>query len=85
MSEKKKRVIHVDDLVIHAENVIIEPRRQRPDDRPRRMDPFFGNPRYQEAEAAEAEVETEEVNEEAEATEEADTNDEQQRPPFSWI
>lgn len=75
----KKRIIKVDDLVIYADNVTVEPRRPDRDrddhDRPHRerplFDPFLG-PRRQEVE--------EEVHEEAEETEEGDD-----RPPFSWI
>ncbi|SFJ66392.1 hypothetical protein SAMN04487936_103242 [Halobacillus dabanensis] len=46
MSEKK-RVIHVKDLVIKADNVVIEPQRndRRDHDRDDRIDPFFGGPR----------------------------------------
>lgn len=42
----KKRVIHVNDLVIHADNVIIEPRHHdRSDNSDDRVDPFFGRRR----------------------------------------
>ncbi|KHE72056.1 hypothetical protein [Halobacillus sp. BBL2006] len=50
MSEKKKRVIKVDDLFIEAENVVINQRHRgweenRHDDR---VDPFFGPRRRRE-------------------------------------
>ncbi|MGR9050813.1 hypothetical protein ACQ4XT_19430 [Halobacillus faecis] len=44
MSDKKK-VIHVKDLVIKADNVVIEPQRDDRHDRDDRVDPFFGGPR----------------------------------------
>ncbi|MCA1022476.1 hypothetical protein GLW04_01160 [Halobacillus litoralis] len=47
MSEKKK-VIHVKDLVIKADNVIIEPQHRGRHDRDEssdRVDPFFGRKR----------------------------------------
>ena len=75
----KKRVIKVDDLVIYADNVTVEPRRPGRDrddqDRPL-FDPFLG-PRRQN-------VEKEEVHEEAEETEE-ENEEGDDRPPFSWI
>ncbi|MRH43408.1 hypothetical protein GH741_12030 [Aquibacillus halophilus] len=40
MSEKKRKVIYVKDLVIKAENVRIE--QPAPQPRPRPFDPFFG-------------------------------------------
>ncbi|MYL32207.1 hypothetical protein GLW08_05485 [Pontibacillus yanchengensis] len=80
MSEKR-RVIKVDEVLIQADNVVIEPRRDRHDDRKddRRdgrnpFDSLFG-PRRMEVEEAETE-EKEEVTEE---------NEGEQRPPFSWI
>ncbi|QHE51482.1 hypothetical protein [Pontibacillus sp. HMF3514] len=72
MSDRKK-VINVDNLVIYADNVTLEPRR-RPHDRPP-FDPFFG-PRGQEVEE-EQEEKVEEVEEQEE--------EEDDRPPFSWI
>ncbi|WP_226577008.1 hypothetical protein [Halobacillus litoralis] len=49
MSERKK-VIRVKDLVIQADNVIIEPqRRNRHEDREDWVDPFFGPRRRVEA------------------------------------
>ncbi|GGB40347.1 hypothetical protein F3157_16435 [Virgibacillus dakarensis] len=75
MSDKKK-VIHVKDLVIKADNVHIEPRR------PHRYDPFFGGRRMDEqhesAEAAGDERENE--HEHADESEDRDN-----RGPFSWI
>jgi hypothetical protein len=47
MSEKK-RVIHVKDLVIKADNVVIEPQQNDRHDREDRVDPFFGGPRRRE-------------------------------------
>ncbi|QST00846.1 hypothetical protein IMZ31_04535 [Pontibacillus sp. ALD_SL1] len=85
MSEKRKKVIHVDEVIIKAENVVIEP--QRPHRRDRndedRFDPFFGPRRAQvesetEEEHVELEEEVEEVHEEGEEGED-------RRPPFSWI
>ncbi|MCD5324659.1 MULTISPECIES: hypothetical protein [Pontibacillus] len=84
MSEKRKKVIHVDEVIIKAENVVIEP--QRPHRRDRHeggnFDPFFGPRRAQvedvtEEEHVEVEEEVEEVHEEEEG--------EDRRPPFSWI
>ncbi|ELK45183.1 hypothetical protein QRD89_05880 [Halobacillus sp. ACCC02827] len=58
MSEKKK-VIHVKDLIIKADNVIIEPQHHRPDhhgqkDRDDFVDPFFGGRRHREEAAEES-------------------------------
>ncbi|RWZ55121.1 hypothetical protein EQV77_10745 [Halobacillus fulvus] len=51
MSEKKK-VIHVNDLVIKADNVIIEPQHhdRHKDHRRDRVDPFFGRRKGRESE-----------------------------------
>ncbi|KGX85431.1 hypothetical protein [Pontibacillus marinus] len=76
MSDRKK-VIKVDDLVIYADNVFVEPRR-RPHNRPP-FDPFFG-PRGSRGQ------EEEEVKEETvEEVEEQDEKEDDGRPPFSWI
>ncbi|UOQ43412.1 hypothetical protein MUN89_16005 [Halobacillus salinarum] len=75
MSEKheQKRVIHVKDLVIKADNVVIEP--QRHHDNQDRVDPFFGGPRRRNEEAQENNVRAENENE--------SNND--HRGGFSWI
>ncbi|WLR47521.1 hypothetical protein LC065_18780 [Halobacillus litoralis] len=51
MSDKKK-VIHVKDLVIKADNVVIEPQRDDRHDRDDRVDPFFGGPRRRREESS---------------------------------
>lgn len=69
MSDQKK-VIHVKDLVIKADNVHIEPQR-----RPYR-DPFFGPRRPL----------TNEESSEAENSEKEESDDDKdERRPFSWI
>jgi hypothetical protein len=71
MSENKK-VIRVKDLVIEADNVIIETKR--------RPDPFFGGfRRGGEEERLESSSSRESVSGER------DEGDEQDRRPFSWI
>ncbi|GAA0301462.1 hypothetical protein GGQ92_001362 [Gracilibacillus halotolerans] len=75
MSENKK-VIHVKNLEIHAENVEIIP--------PRRRDPFFG-PRREEIEATGEEEVRETPEENVQEEEDNEREDDQQRPPFSWI
>ena len=69
MSEKKK-VIYVKDLVIKAENVRVE--RERP------HHPLFGGREHEEHERNEEEVREEEHKE----SHKEEDND---RPPFSWI
>lgn len=73
VSEKKK-VIHVKNLEVHAENVTIIPPHHR-------RDPFFG-PRREELENSVVDEEQED-NELEEV--ESESQDDQQRPPFSWI
>ncbi|GIO25780.1 hypothetical protein [Ornithinibacillus bavariensis] len=70
MSENKK-VIRVKDLVIEAENVIIETKR--------RHDPFFGGFRR------EREEERLESSIRESVSVERDGDDERDRRPFSWI
>ncbi|WP_407271023.1 hypothetical protein [Radiobacillus sp. PE A8.2] len=81
MSEKKKKVIYVKDLVIKADNVTIEPPKRR-----RPVDPFFG-PRREEVEAVEEE--RHEKHDEVESVEEErddyKDDDEGEKRPFSWI
>jgi hypothetical protein len=72
MSNKKHRIIHVDKLIVHADDVIIIPKR-------RPFDPWLG--RRQDIEDVEN---VENIYDEATATEEQE-RDEQERPPFSWI
>lgn len=76
MSDNKK-VIHVKDLVIKADNVHIESER-----RPHRPDPFFGfGPRMRREEAeTEAELTSTESVDESE-----EDHDRDERRPFSWI
>lgn len=61
MSEKK-RVIRVNDLVIEAENVIIEPQRPHHDkeNQDERVDPFFGRRVREEAEESSSREHSEE-------------------------
>ncbi|WP_066187138.1 MULTISPECIES: hypothetical protein [Gracilibacillus] len=73
MSENKK-VIHVKDLVIKAENVRIEPERHR--------DPFF---RGREREVEAEEVEEVKAEDDHEKHENEESDDRPNRPPFSWI
>ncbi|MBB6453069.1 hypothetical protein HNQ94_001517 [Salirhabdus euzebyi] len=82
MSDRKKKEIHVKDLVIKAENVIFEQPKRRP------VDPFFG-PRRPVA-GTEDEVKSEvdfEVDEESSSSSSSDEDDDhkRRRPPFSWI
>jgi hypothetical protein len=70
MSENK-RVIRVKDLVIEAENVIIEPKR--------RPDPFFGGFRRGEDDR----MESSSSSERRESSNRE--KDERDRGPFSWI
>ncbi|RYG72126.1 hypothetical protein EU245_11595 [Lentibacillus lipolyticus] len=85
MSDHKK-VIHVKDLVIKADNVHIEPRRPR-------RDPFFGpySPRATEErdawdESSDHEHTHHDHSHHEESTDEhEDRDDRGGRPPFSWI
>lgn len=73
MSENKnKRIIRVKDLVIEAENVILETNR--------RPDPFFGGFRRGEEERRESSN-----RESVESDERQDDDDDRDRRPFSWI
>jgi hypothetical protein len=90
MSEKKKQVIHVKDLVIKADNVAIESSRPQRAPRPaQRRDPFFMR-RPVEAETAEENTEVED-NEELHHEEEhrqedhEDSQENERRGPFSWF
>ncbi|WP_117170906.1 hypothetical protein [Paraliobacillus sediminis] len=90
MSEEKKheskKIIHVKDLVIKAENVHFEPtHQQRPEERSRPFDAFFGKRREEEAvqEDRVEEVRDEEVKEEQE--EALETEKREERRPFSWL
>ncbi|WLR51619.1 hypothetical protein LC040_01580 [Bacillus tianshenii] len=75
--EKKTKVIHVDKLIVKANEVIIEPQRHH-----HRPDPWFGfGPRQQQEVQAES---AEENHEHHDHHHENDTEGEQ-RPPFSWI
>lgn len=70
MSENKKaRVIHVDKLIIHADDVVIVPRR-------RVYDPWFSPRRAGEIEG---------VQENEQGGEEERREDDEGRRPFSWI
>ncbi|MGY0694239.1 hypothetical protein ACW2QC_15910 [Virgibacillus sp. FSP13] len=75
MSDKKK-VIHVKDLVIKADNVYVEPRHHR------RYDPFFGPGRQ-------VEEQEEVVESTSDRDDHYDKDDDEsgdnRRPPFSWI
>ncbi|WP_217585909.1 hypothetical protein [Lentibacillus saliphilus] len=70
MSDDKK-VIHVKDLVIKAENVHIEPTRKR------HRDPFFRRPQGVEA--------AEESSERDYSREDDESSDRDHRKPFSWL
>ncbi|RAK15347.1 hypothetical protein B0I26_12239 [Anoxybacillus vitaminiphilus] len=73
MSEKKhkSRVVHVDKLIVHADDVVIIPKR-------RPFDPWmFGRANRPELEAAE------DIQDDT-AIEEVD-DDDKRRNPFSWI
>ena len=98
MSEEKKepkKIIHVKDLVIKADNVYFEPQQEqhRSFERQRPFDAFFG-PRREEGlrervEAVEEETDKEEKYEEVEeeALESKDEHKEErdERRPFSWL
>ncbi|CQR47982.1 hypothetical protein BN1058_02319 [Paraliobacillus sp. PM-2] len=80
MSESKK-VIHVKDLIIKADNVHFEPTQRT--ERPRPFDAFFGvrRPTDEQVESVEQEekLEVEEMEEDDEQQEKPD------RRPFSWL
>ncbi|MBO8156299.1 MAG: hypothetical protein H0Z32_07570 [Bacillaceae bacterium] len=80
MSDKNKKVIHVKDLVIQADNVIFEPpRRPEPHKGPDRppFDPFFGPRRRDEDESSERES--------GESRDRKDFDEENpRRRPFPW-
>jgi len=73
MSEQKK-VIHVKDLVIKADNVRFEPSR-------RPVDPFFGPRRRRE----EGEENQETPKSENEQSEDEEEKSERRRPPLFWL
>lgn len=93
MSEEKKhepkKIIHVKDLVIKADNVYFEPtHQQRPEERSRPFDAFFGKRREEDAVRAEQveEAHHEKGKEEQEEQEEAlETEKREERRPFSWL
>ncbi|MFQ3543914.1 hypothetical protein Q7A53_07490 [Halobacillus rhizosphaerae] len=72
MSENhdKKKVIYVKDLVIKADNVVIEPQRHEGHDR---VDPFFGGPRRRNE------------AEESSSSHNNDESNNNNRGGFSWI
>ena len=95
MSEEKKepkKIIHVKDLVIKADNVYFEPQEEqrRPVERQRPFDVFFG-PRREEGpreqvEATQEEQLEEETHEEEELEAENEHKEERdERRPFSWL
>ncbi|MFD1040697.1 hypothetical protein ACFQ3N_20255 [Virgibacillus byunsanensis] len=71
----KKQVIHVKDLVIKADNVRIEPQRQR-------RDPFFGPRVMGERDESPESPEKRDDHDDRESSENKDDRD---REPFSWI
>ncbi|KXG10205.1 hypothetical protein AT864_01766 [Anoxybacillus sp. P3H1B] len=72
MSENKKpRVIHVDKLIIHADDVIISPKG-------RIHDPWFSPPRHVES----GEMEAEETHKDHHSEEK---DGDENRRPFSWF
>ncbi|MFB1050106.1 hypothetical protein [Paraliobacillus sp. JSM ZJ581] len=79
MSESKK-VIHVKDLIIKADNVHFEPTQSS--ERPRPFDAFFGvrRPATEHAESEEK-LEVEEVEDETDEEEKPKS----ERRPFSWL
>ncbi|MCT2535673.1 hypothetical protein NC661_06635 [Aquibacillus koreensis] len=82
MSEKKK-VIYVKDLVIKADNVVIESKKPEP----RRVDPFFGpGPKRDEVVADEVEEEKyDKDDDDIEAVEDHEDDKDDKKRPFSWI
>ncbi|GGM24636.1 hypothetical protein GCM10011351_07980 [Paraliobacillus quinghaiensis] len=98
MSEEKKepkKVIHVKDLVIKADNVYFEPQQEqhRPYERQRPFDAFFGQRReegpHERVEAVQEEEYKEDKHEEVEEEilESKDEHKEErnERRPFSWL
>lgn len=82
MSDNKK-VIHVKDLVIKADNVQVETQQRRHP----RYDPFLGRPipeRGENEEPANEERESEQ-NDEGEEKAEDENDERENRGPFSWI
>ncbi|RFA37086.1 hypothetical protein CAI16_03165 [Virgibacillus dokdonensis] len=78
MSERKKQVIHVKDLVIKADNVFIEP--QRPPRPPHRRDPFSSRRRpFDENEKEDHE------KEDSYDREDDEHREDERRSPFSWL
>ncbi|WP_027408894.1 hypothetical protein [Anoxybacteroides tepidamans] len=78
MSENKKpRVIHVDKLIIHADDVVIVPRR-------RIHDPWF-SPRNVDVEGIEEIQEENQLEENEEQGENEGNEGNEGRRPFSWI
>ncbi|NBJ70911.1 MULTISPECIES: hypothetical protein [Clostridia] len=82
MSERKKQVIHVKDLVIKADNVYIEPQRTpRP---PYRRDPFFSSRPIDEHEN-EGHEQDELFEEEEHKEADGEHREDGRRSPFSWF
>ncbi len=85
MSEKRKKEIHVKDLVIKADNVLFES--------PEKRDPFFGPRRHgrwdedQKMEHEEKKHEHLEEDEDERKEDQKDHHDDEhdRRPPFFWI
>jgi hypothetical protein len=70
MSNKKQRIIHVDKLIVHADDISIIPKR-------RPFDPWFG--RRQDIENVKN------IHDEKTATPEEQERDDKESQPFSWI
>lgn len=99
MSEDKKqeprKIIHVKDLVIKADNVHFEPQPQpqhRPEERQRPFDTFFGRRREEEKSLPETDhvdevqaEETEEIEDKKEDQEGVEAERNEGRRPFSWL
>ncbi|MDX8362523.1 MULTISPECIES: hypothetical protein [Bacillaceae] len=95
MAEKKRKPkeIHVENLIIKANEVIIQDegsKSQQPQEERRPFrDPWGFRPRRQQEvateEADETATDTEEVNEDDQSTEEENVEQPQQRRPFSWF
>ncbi|GAA5416617.1 hypothetical protein Pryu01_01655 [Paraliobacillus ryukyuensis] len=82
MSESKK-VIHVKDLIIKADNVHFEPTPTPHTERPRPFDAFFGGVRRPQPEPPHEErIEAEEEKHEEQDDEEEGHQD---KRPFSWL
>jgi hypothetical protein len=77
MSEKKhkSRIVHVDKLIVHADEVVTIPKRHP-------FDPWFRRPNRSELEDAEG-VQGDRKREERK--DDDDNRDEKRRNPFSWI